>query len=478
MRDGNKKVFISYSWAVQERVIELAERLIANGIEIILDVYDLKDGNDKYAFMEQSVNDPSVDHVLIICDKTYTEKANNRSGGVGDETVIITPEVYGNTKQEKFIPVIFEKDEEGKAYCPNYIKSRIYIDLSSDIQYESEYEKLLRDIYEKPLYRKPALGKKPEWLENDSVDLSSIRDVIKQVRGFTGDNKTKAEFLLRKAADNFVEAAKLYVISDDMPIEEEFVAVIDQYKSYRDLFVDYCEALIYSGLPQVNSIITIFERLYNELHDYNSRKHLSQYIFELADFMIWELFIDTIATLLHYEKYKEIYDLLINPYFLRKDKYNDDVDAYGYYVFRTHSRVVEEMCKPKSDKPNRFTMSGDMIISREKKPILTKESISNADLVLYQLGTILPAPPSGGWRDYWFPTSYVYHQQPQLIWQKLKSKKHCEKIAPLFGANNVEEIKELIKDSKADRDMRYNSSFECARGILNSIKLEEVGTLS
>lgn len=68
MRDGNKKVFISYSWAVQERVIELAERLIANGIEIILDVYDLKDGNDKYAFMEQSVNDPSVDHVLIICD--------------------------------------------------------------------------------------------------------------------------------------------------------------------------------------------------------------------------------------------------------------------------------------------------------------------------------------------------------------------------------------------------------------------------
>ena len=478
MRDGNKKVFISYSWAVQERVIELAERLIANGIEIILDVYDLKDGNDKYAFMEQSVNDPSVDHVLIICDKTYTEKANNRSGGVGDETVIITPEVYGNTKQEKFIPVIFEKDEEGKAYCPNYIKSRIYIDLSSDIQYESEYEKLLRDIYEKPLYRKPALGKKPEWLENDSVDLSSIRDVIKQVRGFTGDNKTKAEFLLRKAADNFVEAAKLYVISDDKPIEEEFVAVIDQYKSYRDLFVDYCEALIYSGLPQVNSIITIFERLYNELHDYNSRKHLSQYIFELADFMIWELFIDTIATLLHYEKYKEIYDLLINPYFLRKDKYNDDVDAYGYYVFRTHSRVVEEMCKPKSDKPNRFTMSGDMIISREKKPILTKESISNADLVLYQLGTILPAPPSGGWSDYWFPTSYVYHQQPQLIWQKLKSKKHCEKIAPLFVANNVEEIKELIKDSKADRDMRYNSSFECARGILNSIKLEEVGTLS
>ena len=39
---NNKKVFISYSWAVQERVVKLAERLIANGIDVVFDVYDLK----------------------------------------------------------------------------------------------------------------------------------------------------------------------------------------------------------------------------------------------------------------------------------------------------------------------------------------------------------------------------------------------------------------------------------------------------
>ena len=37
-----KKVFISYSWKVQEKVIELANRLIANGIDVLIDVYDLK----------------------------------------------------------------------------------------------------------------------------------------------------------------------------------------------------------------------------------------------------------------------------------------------------------------------------------------------------------------------------------------------------------------------------------------------------
>lgn len=60
MTESTKKVFISYSWAVQERVIEMAELLIANGIDVILDLYDLKEGQDKYAFKEQSVDDPSV----------------------------------------------------------------------------------------------------------------------------------------------------------------------------------------------------------------------------------------------------------------------------------------------------------------------------------------------------------------------------------------------------------------------------------
>ena len=122
MSTETKKVFISYSWKVQEKVIELAERLISNGIDVILDVYDLKEGQDKYAFMEQSVNDPSVDKVLIICDRSYMEKANDRSGGVGDETVIISPEIYGQMKQEKFIPIAFEVDKEGKACIPHYLR--------------------------------------------------------------------------------------------------------------------------------------------------------------------------------------------------------------------------------------------------------------------------------------------------------------------------------------------------------------------
>ena len=119
--DKIPKVFISYSWSSDALVNELANRLVSHGVDVVY---------DKYKFMERCVNDPDITRVLIVCDKTYAQKANDRTGGVGDETVIISSEIYGHARQEKFIPIIAERDEEGKEYVPTYIKTRIYIDLS------------------------------------------------------------------------------------------------------------------------------------------------------------------------------------------------------------------------------------------------------------------------------------------------------------------------------------------------------------
>ena len=477
MSTSTKKVFISYSWAIQEKVIELAERLIVNGVDVIMDVYDLKEGQDKYAFMEQSVTNPEVDRVLIICDKTYQAKADNRAGGVGDETVIISPEIYGKSKQEKFIPVAVEADENGHAYIPAYIKSRIYIDLTTeDDRYESEYEKLLRNIYEAPLYKKPVLGKKPEWLENTSVDLSPIRDLIKQVRGYTDDNPAKADFILRKAADEFVIAAKQYQVSKSVPFDEGLLAEIEKAKIFRDAFLDYCESLLYSGLPVANTIAVLFERLYNGLHDASRQLLHGQKEYELCDYMIWELFITATALLLHYEKYADIYSLLTHTYFLRQNTQDSSVESRTFLRFRPYFRTIEEECKPKSDSPKRFTMAGDMLIHRERKPILTKESIANADLLLYQLGCTLHIEDSR--YSFWFPTTYVYHNGPQPMWQKLKSRAYCTNILPLFGAKNIDELKKKIDSVGIGMQVHYNFDFNYAAMIKNSINVNEIGSLN
>lgn len=473
----NKKVFISYSWTSQERVIELAERLIANGIDVVLDVYDLREGQDKYAFMEQSVNDPSIDRVLIICDKSYTEKANNRSGGVGDETVIISPEIYGQVKQEKFIPIIFEVDEEGNAYCPQYIKSRIYIDLSTeDDRYEAEYEKLLRNIFEKPIYKKPALGTKPKWLENDIIDLSSIRDIVKQTRGYTNGNQVEANFLLRKAADEFVDVAKQYKMPDGNVEDENIMSAIEQTKPYRDLFVDFCEALIYSSLPVSNTLTMIFEMLFNGLHDAGGRNGYSRNDFDFYDFLIMELFICTTAVLLHYEKYGDLHLMLTHTYFVKENYCEDNVKSTSYFEFRKYIREIEDKYKPKSGFSNLITLTGDIIVNRERKPLLTKNSISNADIVLYQLGVVLKINTDVF--SCWFPTTYIYHGHKQAIWQKLKSREYCQKIAPLFGVSSAEEVKSIISNSDFPREIGYNHAFDSAPSILRSIRFEEIGSMN
>lgn len=49
------KVFISYAWtndAYKHKVLELATKLRKNGIDIILDIWDLHPGEDRFLFME------------------------------------------------------------------------------------------------------------------------------------------------------------------------------------------------------------------------------------------------------------------------------------------------------------------------------------------------------------------------------------------------------------------------------------------
>src|SRR5262245_42506525 len=109
------KAFISYAWtseAHKEWVLALAERLVGDGVDVVLDQWDLQPGHDAYVFMEQSVADPTVTKVIIVCDNAYMKKATARKGGVGTEAQIMSPEIYGQAaNQKKFVVVATEADE-------------------------------------------------------------------------------------------------------------------------------------------------------------------------------------------------------------------------------------------------------------------------------------------------------------------------------------------------------------------------------
>lgn len=479
--DQTPKVFISYSWTSEKLVVPLAERLVSHGIDVVLDKWDLKEGQDKYAFMERSVNDSEITKVLIVCDKAYADKANNRTGGVGDETVIISQKVYNNVKQEKFIPVIAERDEKGEPYVPTYIGTRIYIDLSNESTFELEYDKLVRNIYEKPLYRKPKLGKRPEWIDEEKINFFPLIDLIRQIKG--ADNERKQSGCVKRFLDEYINALKMFYTQGTNA--EKVYGLFVEMKGVRDVFLDFLPVLHETDNQFTETICGFFEEMHNTLtcgKNLNVERYsVAERDYEIYKLHIWELFICVIAYLRHAQDYKAINGIVTNTYFLTNDVHSASVEESNYCQFRYYSASIEDEYKPQTESKTKFTLVGDLLCnSREKLPVFSGEAMAEADLFLYQIRNALDLTQRRNWwgNEYWFPTCYVYCKSSPIEWTKMKSRKYCAKMFELFGVTSVNELKEAVSHCCFDDKMRYGGSYKSAPAILSCIKLEEIGSLN
>ena len=162
------RAFLSYSWEGPEHrewVRRFAERLQGeSGVEIIFDHWHLAPGDDKLRFMEQGV--AKSEFVIVVCTPTYAERANERQGGVGYESMVITSELAEHMGTNKFIPVL-RKDAWTES-LPIYLKSRMGVNLSAEPYSEDEYLKLLRVLHRKPI-QPPPIGGKPDFSKGPEV---------------------------------------------------------------------------------------------------------------------------------------------------------------------------------------------------------------------------------------------------------------------------------------------------------------------
>lgn len=157
----NPTVFISYSWDSEEHsywILNLAKRLFDNGVQVILDRYELKPGSNMITFMERAI--PKADKVLLIFTPNYKNKAEKREGGVGYEYSILNSELYRQiSDNKKYIPIL--KSGAFEDSIPNFIQQFIAVDMTNESLFESKLNELLLAIYDKPLIEKPKLGKSP-----------------------------------------------------------------------------------------------------------------------------------------------------------------------------------------------------------------------------------------------------------------------------------------------------------------------------
>lgn len=225
------KAFISYSHDSQEHkkwVLDLATRLRNNGVDAILDQWDLKPGDDLPHFMEQGLI--AADRVLMICTDKYVEKANSGAGGVGYEKMIVTADLLKTIDSNKVIPLI---RQSGSHNVPAFLRSKLFLEFSRSDQFEFSFDELIRTLHNAPLYEKPALANNP-FTPVSETPPNRIGDGVLEVM------KLVVEQFERQAEDyiNYgylIQNAPMSRIMFDLSVEEAVSEKLLTQDSDKDL---------------------------------------------------------------------------------------------------------------------------------------------------------------------------------------------------------------------------------------------------
>jgi len=471
------KVFASYSWKPdkdKEFVKEICDRLKKEaGIEVILDRYELKPGQDKYVFMETMVNDPTVDKVLVFSNKIYAEKANKREGGVGAESTMISNEVYANAKQEKFIPICLGKNENAEPFFPTFMQALIHIDFSEEDLIEDEFEKLVRFIYNKPLDVPPKLGTPPKYLLDTDIPKDSTRHKVERFKRAVEEGKTNVTILIEDYLDSFCEILSQMKVEDDTsdnPLDEKVYNMVVATKHLRNEFLDFYGTLIklpmdlyidmlHRHIEQWSDFTALEETYYNE----EKTKRCSQHY----KFLFKELFMYMIAMASKKEKF-DLIASLVNELYLVKNSTNER--EHRNFSFLHKKIEIFDINRNKRLNTNKKSLATMILIERMDYKSVNFTDLQDTDRLLYCLA-LLSEP-----RSFWFPYLTIWDYKKITIMKKAESKKYFDKVKVIFNVDSLEELKERInaigQSKRAHLDWDYGHE-----DIMGGLNVNNLATL-
>lgn len=448
----NPKVFISYSWHPEEnkiRVQQLARRLMSDGVDVILDVWSLKDGQDKYVFMEKMVVDSDINKVLIICNKDYAEKADCRKGCVGTESTIMSDEIYSKAEQTKFLPVVFEKGDDGMIYKPYFLKSRIHIDMSSDDCYEMGYEQLLRDIFDKPLIKKPALGTMPAFLETDEPILLST---AKEQRFLKVKNEESSSFKdwVERYLEKLIASLGQFKISFRGGNAKDLVDLIeksiDSMQVVTNDFINFLETVSANEECKGEQFVDFFENLLQYYEDNNIALPTSDSVSYLVNdnyrFFNYELFLSFASIMLKHQRFDIIRDVVSADFCILSNRMGREVMPLNYVEFQKYNYTLDRF---KKNLTNSNLISEAATLLKSKMEGKLFEKMVEADILLYYLSLVYVKTEEV--YDTWYPELSIYNSSFTIL-PKLVSSRYFEKTKVLFGVDDKESFVTLVKGLK------------------------------
>jgi len=479
----SKKVFISYSWGNkehQEWVVDLGTRLMNDSVDVVLDRWDLKDGHDIFAFMEKMIKADDIFRVLIICDKKYSEKSDNRDGGVGTETQIITPELYSNQSQEKFIPIVVERDSEENPYLPIYLKSRKYIDFSSEEFFGSSYEELLRNILEAPALPKPKLATKaPSYITESSVNNTVTNSIVRTLDSQLKQYPEKINSYASDFTETFLEILWSFEFKSSSRSLEIFGRELeDNLKSYKIIREDFINFLLIITKQEldldVDILINFFEKKTNYSRPRKDSVSWTESNYSNFKIIFQELFLYTVAVILKNKNYILAGELLHSRYFFY-ERNTGSSNAKRFTFLYEYNNNFESYYQSKH---NRISGFGDYLITSLSNK-MNKIDLILADTLCHYTGELFKI--GDDIRGGWFPLTHLYKDEYRKFdfFERFSSKRHFEKIKPIFDVITPSELQQILinyKELVGNKErLRFGrGGFETIPYLFEVIDLDEI----
>jgi hypothetical protein len=337
------------------------------------------------------------------------------------------------------------------------MKGRLYIDLSSLETYSYEYEKLLRNLFSRPIHVKPELGKPPPHLFDDDAIPTKTSKIIRNMKEFSRTNPRILRSLSKEFIEEFIHLLEAYRIKyseeSDISYDKLVLESIDKMLPIRDDFISFVE-LYCNNKEELDP--SLFEDFFEKLLEFTGPKKNALYAqidFDNYRFLSWELFLYFVTIFLHHKEFS-LLAKIINKDFIFKQGHK--VDDERYAIFCHAIKSINDI-------------RGKKLIER-KNIIYDETKLVTTDLILYNLA------PFNHTR--WYP--YVYLQNSMIDFDfepfsRLKSKSYCEKIMPLFGVDRISDLREMIETYEFE-DKSF--PFVTIPIIKSFIDPKEIGTLS
>ena len=452
-RPQGPRTFLSYSWSSPEHedwVLRLANDLVDLDVDVVLDKWDLQDGDDPYPFMERIVTDPALKKVVLVCDREYVRKADAREGGVGTEAQILTPELYRAAQTDpdapdhqkaetrKFVAVLRERPESDGRATPAFYGGRIHIDMVDDEVYGDALTRLARWIYDKPPHVRPPRGKAPAFVTDGDAPTTSTsvrqRHAIKALR----EGRREADGAVDDYFETLAENLPRYDLDpeDDRPTQVAVVERADQLRPVRDEALDVLRALVrYRPKPEGwEPVHLFFQRCLALLdplvvnHRINgwSRDH-----FRLA---VPELFLYALALLIQRRHYEAAAYMLSEPFTFPESSRGSGLVSFTYL-----QQGSEALRRYHQDRNERWISDqGTWLHGRAESSGVPFEAIMQADLVL-------ALRAEGSDVGYWWPSTLVYKERrpgPFDVFARSASTEHFKRLMPVLGVTSADELRQ------------------------------------